>query len=112
MRFGYINTSVVKNHDEIRQEILKFDPEKIIIDEDTNEEITPKMQELLKTLTGRDEIVTYSCNMLSTSENTLQVIIAKIRNRKSTVRFIDLSSHGMENPRTRALKEKMTQRWC
>ena len=115
MQYGYIR---MENADPgtlsaRKAELDAFKPEKFFVDENTNgEEINPQLAELLDTLQAGDEIVVKSCTTLSTDENTLQKIIAKIRNRKASVRFLDLSSHGMENPILRARQAHQTQRWC
>lgn len=115
MQYGYIR---MENADPgtlsaRKAELDSFKPEKIYVDENAaGEEINPQLAELLDNLQAGDEIVVKACTTLSTDENTLQKVIAKIRNKKASVRFLDLSNHGMENPILRARKAQQTQRWC
>lgn len=114
MQYGYIR---MENADpgilsSRNAELESFKPEKIYVDQNAGgEEINPQLTELLDNLQPGDEIIVKACTTLSTDENTLQKIIAKIRNKKASVRFLDLSSHGMENPILRARKAQQTQRW-
>lgn len=115
MQYGYIR---MENADPgklsaRKAELDTFKPEKIFVDENADgEEINPQLAELLENLQAGDEIVVKACTTLSTNENTLQKIIARIRNKKASVRFLDLSNHGMENPILRARQAQQTQRWC
>lgn len=115
MQYGYIRTDKIdaEKVQSLEKELDKFSVEKIFTDEGLpGTEIQPQLQALIDLLQPRDEIVTHACTSLSTDENLLQKIIAKVRNKKAKIRFIDLTDHGMENPILRARKAQNTQRWC
>ncbi len=114
MQYGYIRTGAggAQSYQELVAELEPFALAKIYSDQGSGgTELPPQLAALLEALQPRDEIVTHACTSLSTDEAALQKIIAKIRNKKASVRFLDLHSHGMENPTLRALKAKQTQRW-
>lgn len=114
MQYGYIRmgTEDAQTYNDLAAELEKFSVAKIFADKNaTGTEIQPELAALLEELHPRDEIITHACTSLSTDEVVLQKIIARIRNKKASVRFLDLSGHGMENPALRALKAQNTQRW-
>ena len=114
MHYGYIRLEKANAAalEERKKELEEFSPDDYFVDENAaGDVIAPRLGELLELLEPRDTIVTRSCTTLSTDEAELQKIINRIRKKKANVRFLDLSSHGMENPVLRALKAKQTQRW-
>ena len=114
MQYGYIRQKTVDQaeYDQLAAELKDFSVEKIYGDVSAaDDEIPPDLTALLASLEPRDEIITHACTSLSSNEVVLQKIIARIRNKKASVRFLDLHNHGMENPALRALQAKNTQRW-
>ena len=114
MQYGYIRLEKPDQEalEARKKELEEFTPDRFFVDENASgEAIAPELASLLEILEPRDTIITHACTTLSTDEAELQKIINRIRKKKASVRFLDLSNHGMENPVLRALKAKQTQRW-
>ena len=114
MQYGYIRmeTEDAQTYKSRTTELEAFSVAKIYTDQNAaGTDIPPNLAALLAELQPRDEIITHACTTLSTDEVVLQKIIARIRNKEASVRFLDLHDHGMENPALKALKAKNTQRW-
>lgn len=100
MQYGYIRTEPNnQSRDEFVKELEPFQPAKVFVDSNLpGNEIQPELAKLLDILEPRDFIVTHACTTLSTDDVLFQKIIAKIRNKHCSVRFLDLSNHGLQNP--------------
>lgn len=107
MQYGYIrtNTENQSTQETYTAELRSFSLEHIFIDQNqSGAQIPPQLETLLETLQPYDTIVTHACTTLCEDPAIFQKIIAKIRNKKCSVRFLDLHDHGMTNPILKARK--------